>query len=64
MLSEVRLIVGAKDARLILKKTDKETVEEEVWNFERRVSSAYAQEIARVIFDDAYEVMQYAIHGE
>ena len=64
MLSEVRLIVGAKDARLVLKKNDKETVEEEIWTFDHKVAASRAQEITRVIFDDAYEMMQYAIYGE
>lgn len=64
MLSEVRLIVGAKDARLILKKNDRDTVEEELWKFDSKVTASHAQEITRVIFDDAYEMMQYAIHGE
>lgn len=64
MLSEVRLIVGAKDARLILKKNDSETVEEELWKFDSKASASHAQQITRVLFDDAYEMMQYAIYGD
>lgn len=64
MLSEVRLIIGAKEARLILKKNDSDVLEDELWTFDRKVASSEAQQIARCLFDDAYQMMQYAIHGD
>lgn len=64
MLSEVRLIVGAKEARLVLTKNGSDVAEDELWKFERKVSATEAQQITRCLFDDAYQMMQYAIHGD
>lgn len=62
MLSEVRLIVGAKEARLVLKKDD-DTVEDELWKFERRMSATEATEFVRVVFDGAFDMMNNLVHG-
>jgi hypothetical protein len=62
MLSEVRLIVGAKEARLVLKKDD-DVVEDELWRFERRMSSSEANEIVRVVFDGCFDLMNNFVHG-
>jgi len=62
MTSEVRLIVGAKDARLVLT-TDGTAVEDELWSFDRRLSATEAKELARVVFDDAYDMLNNLVHG-
>ena len=62
MLSEVRLIVGAKEARLVLKKDD-DTVEDELWKFDRRVSATESNEFVRVVFDGAFDLMNNLVHG-
>lgn len=62
MLAEVRLIITAKEARLVLR-SGETLVEDEVWTFERKVSSTEAREVAKVAFDDAYDLLQYAVHG-
>lgn len=63
MLAEVRLLIAAKEARLVLKKGEA-IVEDEVWTFERKISNTEAKEVADAVFHDAYELMQYAVHGD
>lgn len=62
MLSEVRLVIGAKEARLVLKKDDA-FVEDELWKFDRRMSSGEANEMVRVIFDGCFDLMNNLVHG-
>jgi len=62
MLSEVHLIIGAKEARLILKKND-DFVEDELWKFDRKMSSTEANEMVRVIFDGCFDLMNTFVHG-
>lgn len=63
MLAEVRLIITAKEARLVLR-SGETLVEDEVWTFERKMSSTEAREVAKVAFDDAYDLLQYSVHGD
>lgn len=63
MLAEVRLLIAAKEARLVFKKGET-IVEDEVWKFERKISSTEAKEVADAVFHDTYELMQYAVHGD
>lgn len=63
MLAEARLIIAGKEARLILKIAEK-VVEDELWTFERKIGASEARELARVAFDDAYDLMQHAVHGD
>jgi hypothetical protein len=62
MLSEVHLIIGAKEARLILKKND-DFVEDELWKFDRKMSSTEATEMVRVVFDGCFDLMNNLVHG-
>ncbi len=62
MLSEVHLIIGAKEARLVLKKGD-DFVEDELWKFDRKMSAGEAQEMVRVIFDGSFDMMNNLVHG-
>jgi hypothetical protein len=63
MTAEIRLIIGTKEARLILKKGD-DILEDELWKFDRQIGRSEAGEIVRVCFDDAYDLMQWTVHGD
>lgn len=63
MTAEVRLIIGAKEARLLLKKGD-DVLEDELWTFDRKMSITEAAAIVRVCFDDAFDLMQWTVHGD
>lgn len=63
MLFEARLVITAKEARLLLKRDDA-VEEDEVWKFERRLTKAEAEGMVRVVFDDCYDMMNYAAHGD
>jgi hypothetical protein len=63
MLAELRLMIAAKEARLILKHGDT-VIEDEVWKFERPASSTEAKEVVAVAFADAYDILNSAVHGD
>lgn len=63
MLAEVRLVVSGSEAKLVLKHGDT-VIENELWRFGRRVTRKEAEELCRVAFDDAYDLMNHAVHGE
>jgi len=61
MLAEVRLMIGAREARLMLLNGG-EVVDDEVWKFDAKVSNSEAAEAARVSFDDLYDFMNAISH--
>lgn len=63
MLGEVRLIVASKEARLILK-IGETLIEDELWTFERKISKTEAREVIEAAFHDAFDLMQYSVHGD
>lgn len=63
MLGEVRLIVAAKEARLILKIGETE-IEDELWTFDRKISKTEARQVLEAAFHDAYDLMQFSVHGD
>lgn len=63
MLGEVRLIVASKEARLILK-IGETLIEDELWTFERKISKTEAREVIEAAFHDAYDLMQFSVHGD
>jgi hypothetical protein len=63
MLAEVRLVIAPKEARLLVRHGD-DVIEDEVWRLERPMGRAEAKELAKVAFDDSFDLMQYAVHGE
>jgi hypothetical protein len=63
MLAEVRLIVAQKEARLVLKKGET-LVEDELWTFDGKMSRTEASEIARAMFDDCFDMMQFSVYGD
>lgn len=63
MLSEVRLIIAQKEARLVMKRGET-IVEDELWTFSGNMSRTEAGEVARAMFDDCYDMMQYSVYGD
>ena len=63
MLGEVRLIVASKEARLILK-IGETLIEDELWKFERPISKTEAREVIEAAFHDAFDLMQFSVHGD
>lgn len=63
MLGEVRLIVASKEARLILKVGEK-LIEDELWRFDKAISRTEAKKVVEAAFHDAYDLMQYSVHGD
>lgn len=63
MLGEVRLIVAAKEARLVLK-VGETVVEDELWSFPRRPSQTEARELVKGVFDSAYDLMNFVVSGD
>lgn len=63
MPSEVRLIIAKREARLILKRDD-EVIEEELWKFDSPLTRAEAADLARILFDEGYDLMQFSVHGD
>lgn len=63
MLGEVRLIVASKEARLILK-VGETLIEDELWTFDKKISKTEARNIVEAAFHDAYDLMQFSVHGD
>lgn len=63
MLAEVRLIVAAKEVRLVMKRGEGH-VEDELWKLERRFTGKEAEEMCRVVFDDCYDLLNFTVHGD
>jgi hypothetical protein len=57
---EMRLAIGTRDARLTLTRCE-EVLEDEVWQFDRPLPS---QEVCKVVFGEAFDLMNAAVHGE
>lgn len=63
MLGEVRLVITTRGARLTIRRGD-EVAEDEVWSFDRSIGSTEAMELSRAIFDDAYDALNWMVHGD
>jgi hypothetical protein len=63
MLAKVELVIAPKEARLTLFKGEV-VVEDEVWSFGRQIGRSEAAEFARAVFDDAYDGMNFMVHGD
>jgi hypothetical protein len=63
MPAEVRLIIAKKEARLVLK-VDDEVVEDDLWKFETPLTRKDVAEQARIMFDEAFDFMQFTAHGD
>jgi hypothetical protein len=63
MASELRLIIAKKEARLILTSGDK-VFEDELWKFDSPMTASDAKELARILFDEGYDLMQFSLYGD
>ena len=63
MLAKVVLVIAPTEARLTIRKGD-DIVEDEVWKFGRKIGRSEAAEFARAVFDDAYDGMNWIVHGD
>lgn len=63
MLAQVTLTITPEAARLTLVKGDK-CLEDERWKFDRKIGSTEATEAAKAIFDDAYDALNWMVHGD
>jgi hypothetical protein len=63
MLAKVELVIAPKEARLTIRKGD-EIVEDEIWSFGRKIGRSEAAEFARAVFDDAYDGINFMVHGD
>lgn len=63
MLAEVRMVITPKEARLTIRRGD-DVVDDEVWTFDRKLGRAEAMELARAVFDDAYDGVNWMVHGD
>jgi hypothetical protein len=63
MLAKVELVIAPKEARLTLFKGEV-VIEDEVWSFGRQIGRSEAAEFARAVFDDAYDGMNFMVHGD
>ena len=61
--AEVRLIIAKKEARLIFKNGD-DIIEDELWKFDTAMTAKEQKELARILFDEGYDLMQFSVHGE
>lgn len=62
MLAEVKLVIVPKGAILTISKGEK-VLDEERWAFPRSVEKSEAQEIAKAVFDDAYDSLNWMINS-
>jgi hypothetical protein len=63
MLAEVRLMIGARESRLMLLNGG-EVVDDEIWKFEGKIGASQAAEAARVAFDDIYDFVNASVNGD
>jgi hypothetical protein len=63
MLAELCLSITSREARLTYKSGEKVT-EDEVWTFPRPLSRTEAKELAEAVFHEAFDLIQYAVHGD
>lgn len=63
MLAEVRLVLAPKEARLTVRRGDA-VIEDELWKFPSALSQTEAKEMASTIFSDAYDMMNFIVHGD
>lgn len=63
MLAQVTLTITPEAARLTLVRGDKR-LDDEVWTFDRKIGGTEAAEAAKAVFDDAYDALNWMVHGD
>lgn len=63
MLAQVTLTITPEAERLTLVRGDKR-LDDEIWTFDRKVGGTEAAEAAKAVFDDAYDALNWMVHGD
>jgi hypothetical protein len=63
MMAEVHLIVASKECTLTISSGER-VLEQEKWTFPRPLSRTEAKQLAEATFHDAYDLIQYSVHGD
>lgn len=61
--AEVKLMIGSKEARLLLVQHG-QIVEDEVWTAPSKVSQTEAKGASQAVFDNLYDFLNYTFNGE
>lgn len=56
-------MLAPKEARLTVRRGDA-VIEDELWKFPSALSQTEAKEMASTIFSDAYDMMNFIVHGD
>lgn len=62
MLAEVRLLIGQREARLIVKHGES-LVEDEIWTFAGPISQTESREVVKTVFDSTYDLLNFVTNG-
>lgn len=62
-VSEVRLMVAPKEARLMITH-DGNVVEDELWKLPRPMSRTEIKEVVKAVFDSTYDFINYSVNGD
>lgn len=63
MNAEVRLMIGSKEARLMLIEHG-QVVDDEVWVTNSKISQTEAKGASQAVFDNLYDFMNFTFNGE
>lgn len=63
VLAEVKLTIDAHGAMLTVTRGDK-PVDDESWSFGRRIGVSEAADVAKAVFDDAYDALNWMVNGD
>jgi len=63
MLARVELVISPLEAKLTIWRGD-DVLEDETWSFGRQVGRSEAREFAKAVFDEAYDALNYMVHGD
>lgn len=59
---EVKLVISKREARLEFTSAGK-TVDSESWKFDDSMTISEQKELARIMFDEGYDLMQFSVYG-
>lgn len=62
-VSEVRLMVAPKEARLMILH-DGNVVEDELWKLPRPMGLTEIKEVVKAVFDSTYDFINYSVNGD
>jgi hypothetical protein len=62
MLAEINIAISKKSMTLVMR-LGEAVKDQEVWTYDL-ISKTEAKEVARTIFDDAYDFLNICVHGD